>query len=145
MRKVDLRVFIFELRHDVESSELINMAIWQRRVRLCVLAAVAFLAGPILARTETGAEEAVRAVLERQVADWNRGDLDAFLNCDLSQAARRVEDHPRPYFGPRAFPPRAGRETGSGMSCSDSGARWHPGLGGRSRRSANGAVACHGG
>lgn len=26
-----------------------------------------------------GSAEAVRAVLDRQVADWNRGDLDAFL------------------------------------------------------------------
>ena len=56
------------------------MTIWQRRLRLCVLAVVPFLAAPILARSETGAEEAVRAVLERQVGDWNRGDLDAFLN-----------------------------------------------------------------
>ena len=73
-------VFIFEFCHGIEPAEFINMTIWQRRLRLCVLTVVPFLATPILARSETGAEEAVRAVLERQVGDWNRGDLDAFLN-----------------------------------------------------------------
>jgi len=53
-----------------------------RWVGFCVLAFAA-LAGPASGQGENGpAEEAVRAaraVLDRQVADWNKGDLDAFL------------------------------------------------------------------
>ena len=38
--------------------------------------------GPVSAQAQNGPEDAVRAVravLDRQVADWNKGDLDAFL------------------------------------------------------------------
>ena len=62
--------------------ESINMTIGQRWVGLCVLAFAA-LADPVSAQGQNGPEEAVRAVravLDRQVADWNKGDLDAFLS-----------------------------------------------------------------
>src|SRR5580704_4260771 len=40
---------------------------------------VAVLIGSPIARAQTTAEaQAIRAVLDRQVADWNRGDLDSF-------------------------------------------------------------------
>jgi len=57
------------------------MTIGQRWVGSCVLAFAA-LAGPVSVQAQSGPEEAVRAVravLERQVADWNKGELDAFL------------------------------------------------------------------
>lgn len=45
--------------------------------------AIAGLAPAALATVSGGSDEAakaVRAVLDRQVVDWNRGDLDGFLN-----------------------------------------------------------------
>jgi len=57
------------------------MAIGQRWVGSCVLAFAAMTA-PGSAQAPNGPEDAVRAVrsvLERQVVDWNKGDLDAFL------------------------------------------------------------------
>jgi ketosteroid isomerase-like protein len=47
------------------------------------LVAVAAFGEPSRLRAQTGQEapvRAVREVLDRQVIDWNRGDLDAFLN-----------------------------------------------------------------
>jgi len=61
--------------------ESINMSIGQRWVGSCVLAFAA-LAGPVSAQRKNGPEEAIRAVrsvLDQQVVDWNKGDLDAFL------------------------------------------------------------------
>ena len=57
------------------------MTIGQRWVGSCVLA-YATLSGPVSAQAQNGPDDsvrAVRAVLDRQVADWNKGDLDAFL------------------------------------------------------------------
>src|SRR3954452_19822929 len=58
------------------------MPIPARRTTLPVFAALAALTGAALARSGPSEDEearAVRRVLERQVEDWNRGDLDAFL------------------------------------------------------------------
>ena len=58
------------------------MTIGQRCVCSCVLA-IASLADPARAQGQNGPDEAVRAVravLDRQVADWNNGDLDVFLS-----------------------------------------------------------------
>jgi ketosteroid isomerase-like protein len=57
------------------------MTIGRRWVGSYVLA-LAALAGPVSAQTQDGPEgsvRAVRAVLDRQVVDWNKGDLEAFL------------------------------------------------------------------
>src|SRR5271156_6759274 len=53
-------------------------------VRLLPLIAAAALAlplqaqTPVQAQTQAQAAAAIRAVLDKQAADWNRGDLDAF-------------------------------------------------------------------
>jgi beta-aspartyl-peptidase (threonine type) len=60
------------------------MKIQRRRVKLCILAVAALAARgsaraqdpPDLSDRSAGS---VRSVLVRQVADWNKGDLDAFL------------------------------------------------------------------
>ncbi len=61
--------------------ESINMTIGQRWAGSCVLAFAA-MTDPVWAQAPNGPEDAVgavRAVLDRQVLDWNKGDLDAFL------------------------------------------------------------------
>jgi ketosteroid isomerase-like protein len=61
--------------------EIINMTIVQRWVGSFVLA-ISALFGPISAQAQNGQEDAtraVRSVLDRQVADWNKGDLEGFL------------------------------------------------------------------
>src|SRR5215469_12051307 len=48
-----------------------------------LLLAASVVTGSLTSQGQTGREEAiaaVRAVLDRQVADWNRGDLDGFLD-----------------------------------------------------------------
>jgi ketosteroid isomerase-like protein len=57
------------------------MTIGRRCMASCVLA-IAALADPASGLGQDGPDEAVRAVrsvLDRQVADWNKGDLEAFL------------------------------------------------------------------
>jgi beta-aspartyl-peptidase (threonine type) len=44
-----------------------------------LLTAAALAALPARARQEESVGHSVRAVLDRQVADWNKGDLDGFL------------------------------------------------------------------
>jgi len=59
------------------------MTIWQRWVGSGVLAIAALAVSPVSAQAQDGPEEAVRAVrfvLDQQVVDWNKGDLDAFLS-----------------------------------------------------------------
>jgi ketosteroid isomerase-like protein len=59
------------------------MTIWWRWVGSCVLALVAVAGRPVSAQAQDGPEQAVRAVrvvLDQQVVDWNKGDLDAFLS-----------------------------------------------------------------
>jgi len=49
------------------------------RALICFVALMALAASPFLhAQTATPAAQAIRAVLDKQVIDWNRGDLDAF-------------------------------------------------------------------
>jgi ketosteroid isomerase-like protein len=49
------------------------------RAFLLFVAIMALATSPLLrAQKNTPADEAIRAVLEKQVVDWNRGDLDAF-------------------------------------------------------------------
>jgi ketosteroid isomerase-like protein len=61
--------------------ESFNMTIVKRWVGSFVLV-ISALFGPISAQAQTGQEDAmraVRAVLDGQVAAWNKGDLDGFL------------------------------------------------------------------
>ena len=46
-------------------------------VLLCALTLVALL--PARAQSDPAAEAAIRHVLDRQTADWNRGDIEAFM------------------------------------------------------------------
>ena len=49
------------------------------RVFLSFIAFMIFATSPLLhAQSTTRAAQAIRAVLDKQVFDWNRGDLDAF-------------------------------------------------------------------
>jgi beta-aspartyl-peptidase (threonine type) len=64
-----------------EPAENINMRIKERCVRPFVLPIV-MLTLAFTARAQDSPDDAIRAVtgvLERQAADWNKGDLDAFL------------------------------------------------------------------
>ena len=73
-------IFINNIANESKPTQFIYMTVLRRWLLLCVLVAAAFQAVPVLARSETDAEKAGRGVLERQVADRNRGDLDGFLN-----------------------------------------------------------------
>jgi ketosteroid isomerase-like protein len=54
----------------------------QQLTAACVLAFAALLAAGAAATSQgdPGAVRAVRAILDRQVADWNKADLDGFLS-----------------------------------------------------------------
>jgi L-asparaginase / beta-aspartyl-peptidase len=47
---------------------------------LGVLLAAALASGPLASKARPAGETAIRAVLEAQVAAWNKGDIDGFMN-----------------------------------------------------------------
>lgn len=47
-----------------------------RHLGACILIAVIFAGGPATRAQDAG--PAIKALLERQAADWNRGDMDSF-------------------------------------------------------------------
>ncbi|MGP0070106.1 MAG: YybH family protein [Isosphaeraceae bacterium] len=56
------------------------MGISRISIRIGVIILVGLAATPVRGQEDRGASErAVRAVLDRQVVDWNKGDLDGFL------------------------------------------------------------------
>ena len=50
-----------------------------RVIVVAMLAGVAMAIGVYAQDSATGVEQSIQKVLDRQTADWNRGDLDAFL------------------------------------------------------------------
>jgi beta-aspartyl-peptidase (threonine type) len=69
------------IREHFDPKEQMAMTIRRRYVLSCLLELAAF-AGPASADAQVASDEvvrSVRSVLLRQVEDWNKGDLDAFL------------------------------------------------------------------
>jgi len=62
---------------------------WPVSTLLAVLLAAAGSGCALLPRSAIDDEAAIRAVLERQLADWNAGDIDGFLRAYLQSGRTR--------------------------------------------------------